>query len=446
MSSIFTLSFGSAIVSAIIATALILMSIYSTIISGTTLIGKTIVYSVFFMMIDLVIFLAVIDSCATLAGFGEYRSFLGEQFAMLQPHFRMLVLSIMLVIGMMRWSRVDKINHSDITQFSVGEAMEIMPMGILFHGESGIVLQANKTMDDLCYAITGKSLNNGYDFWNDLVNSRVVDGMEVVQGESPVITMPDGKSWMFKNRRMKTPLGPVEQIFGIDVTKEQGMLKELEEENVKLQEMNLRLRRYNSIVDETIRREELLATKIMVHDRMGEELLAVRMLIENKDAPVTPETVYSKWNQSLKLLIKEAQMDQAQAEAKTSDVDISQVEAQTKRLMQAAEHLGIELQMIGDMPEDFDVMQLICVGIQECMTNAIQHANATEMYVSIKDQGDEYLVNYSNNGDLLTEPIKEGGGLSLFRQSADKYGAKMEYVDSTRFNLMLHIPKIKVYN
>lgn len=442
MSELFTLTSVTSIVSAVIATALILMSIYSTIISGTTLIGKTIVYSVFFLIIDLIIFLVVIDSCATFAGYGEFRSFLGEQFARLQPHFRMLVLSIILVLGMMRWSRVDKINHSDITQFSVGEAMEIMPVGILFHGDSGIVLQANKTMDDLCYEITGKSLNNGYEFWDDLVNSRIIDGIEIIQGESPIVTMPDGKSWMFKNTRMKTPIGPVEQVHGIDVTEEQSMLRELEEDNVKLSEMNMRLRRYNSIVDETIRREELLATKIMVHDRLGEELLAVRMLIENKESPLTPEDVYTKWNQSLNLLIQEAQMDEDQAEAKTSDLDVSQVEAQTNRLMQAAEHLGIELKMTGDMPSDFDVMQLICLGVQECMTNAIQHANASEMYVNIADKGDEYLVNYSNNGDPVKGKLKEGGGLSLLRQSAEKYGAKIEYLDSPRFNMMLHIPKI----
>ena len=85
-------------------------------------------------------------------------------------------------------------------------------------------------------------------------------------------------------------------------------------------------------------------------------------------------------------------------------------------------------------------MQLICLGIQECMTNAIQHAEATQMYVAISKDDLEYQVSFSNNGKPVVGEIKEGSGMTILRESAEKLGATMEYKESLRFNLILHIP------
>ena len=137
-----------------------------------------------------------------------------------------------------------------------------------------------------------------------------------------------------------------------------------------------------------------------------------------------------EWKKDLSLLREEAK-----DEAAPTQVD---------RLIDAATHFGIDLQIIGDMPEDADVMNLICVGIQECMTNAIQHADADQMYVTINKNELAYEVTYSNNGDAPSKPIAEGGGLSILRQAAEKMDATMSYPESKHFTLRLNIPVDRV--
>ena len=75
------------------------------------------------------------------------------------------------------------------------------------------------------------------------------------------------------------------------------------------------------------------------------------------------------------------------------------------------------------------------------MTNAIQHAGADQMYVTIAKDDVKYIVNYSNNGITPKYPIKEGGGLKLLRETADKMGATIEYGKGKFFSLTLTIPR-----
>ena len=441
--AVYNLTPVAATVSYIFAVALILTSTYSVIISGTTFVKRIILTSVAAFLVDLFVFLTIMDSCRLVSGRGEPKSLPGVLFAQLPHGLRMAILAVMFGYSIIKLFRVFRIQSTTITQFSVGDALEEIPQGVAFYGDEGIILQSNSAMDKLAYEVTGETFLDGEKFWERIKTGDVAAGIDYKEGEYPIITKEDKTSWMFKQSPMESAIGDLKQIFAVDVTDEQKLVRELEEENGKLKGMNERLRRYNIMVDDTIRREELLAAKMRVHDQMGEELLAARMYIENDRAPLDGPAVYDRWKQNLNLLMQEAKIETAEKKDEKIEAAKIQVRDQIDRLMKAAEHLGIELQLAGDMPEDFDVMQLICVGIQECMTNAIQHANASQMYVVISQTMDEYIVRYSNNGDPVKHPIKEGGGLKLFRQSAEKFGASIEYVESTRFNMILNIPKVR---
>ena len=443
MTTLLTLTPAMSVISYVIATSLMLMSIYCVIHAGTTFVKSIILNSVAWLLIDLMLFSAAMDACITMARGGHFRTWVGTNYAAMDPSVRVVLLVFLLAVGLYRLWRTRVIVHTTITQFSVGRAIDEMPLGVMFYGDDGIILQSNIVMDKLCESLTGKELVDGADFWDDIKSGNVINALDYAPGESPVITTKNGISWMFRNLEMKSEIGDMNQFYAIDVTDEQKMIQELAEDNAKLSQMNQRLRDYNIMVDDTIRKEELLMAKMRVHDQLGEALLSARMFIESKNAPVTADGVYHKWNQTMDLLKHEADLDAGVAGELTEKEELrEQVNAQIDRLTKAAEHLGIDLQMVGEMPEDFDTMQLICVGIQESLTNAFQHADADQMYVTISRENNEYVVSYSNNGNPVVYPIKEGGGLSLFREAAEKRGATVEYVESTRFKMILRIPII----
>ena len=437
MITLYTLTPTMSVISFWISMALALVSIYCVIHASTSFVPKYIIPHVIGFLVDLVFYLVTYDCASAISGYGELRFGLAKSYASMAPVSRVVLIIALMLFTLFRFARVQMLRKSVITQFSVGDAISQMPIGVVFYGRNGFVLQSNNVMDNLCYELTGKGMLNGETYWSEIQSGDFIEDVEFTPGKNPVITLENGTTYMFREADMPSDLGPLKQLYAINVTAEQSMIRELTEENEKLREMNKRLKAYNTMVDDTVKREELLAAKMRVHDEMGEALLSARMFIEYKKAPVTGEQVYSKWNQTMDLLMHESAMEDRQGEPDSHEVAMEQVE----RLMKAAQHLGIDLDIIGEMPEDFDIMKLVCVGIQECMTNAIQHAEATWMKVEIEEEKYEYKVTYSNDGNPVTLPIKEGGGLSLFRQSAEKYCGTIEYVDAGQFKMVLTVPK-----
>ena len=405
----------------------LLTAIYITILAGTTLMPRTIVVGVLPMIADLAVYLVVYDMCASAAGHTVPNNPFVTAFANLPAIVQLIIVGATLTSCLLRLRGVLRITSTNITPFSIGEALNKMRLGVVFAGDTGQVLQCNSKFDDMCFEITGNTMLNTKDFWDTI--KKLDTNMEPHNPDEEVLlNTEDGTSWLITRTRLNSTIGEFNQILAVDATEERNLVRDLREANNQLEDMNRRLRRYNDTVDDTVRQEELLETKKRVHDNMGEDLLGAKIYITNEVSPVNIDELKLRWEQGLTLMPGEASHEE------------DAVTGQIKRLMDAANHLGIELKLTGEMPENFLILKLICTGIQECMTNAIQHAGADEMYVDIKRGDYEYIVNYSNNGAPLDSDFKEGGGLSLFREEAEKLGASLEYTGKEKFNLALHIP------
>ena len=413
----------------LVATFMILVSLSFLIRTFTTGKVKAMIPATLLLVLDLAVFVGLNDACAAATGYGEPRGRLGEIFINLTPGARAFIMLGLLAFAWIKLIIIMKYIEQNITPFSVSEALDAMPQGVLYCTEDGQILQINKAFDDLAFRTVGAAVDDAEFFWNSVKEGNIKEGIKVKQGEKMVVTYPEGDTWIFSSDDIDGPPAPFpfKQLHLVDATREQAILNELDMETEQLSKMNSRLRNYNNVVDQTVREEELLATKMRVHDNMGATLIAAKMLILNDDSPVTPEEVLYQWEADMVLIREEPLKEQQQT-------------SQIKRLEDAAKFLGIELQLIGEMPSNYAVMNLICTGIQECMTNAIQHAEATQMYVTITKQEDEYEVSFSNNGKPVEGEIKEGSGMTILREHAEKLGAVMEYRNSVRFNLILHIP------
>ena len=413
----------------LIGTLLALLSISITIISGTTMRRGKLTRAIIELIVDVIIFHAVFDAATAVVKHREPVSVMGRIVRNFDSPLELTTILVLLGIVMIRLVNVMRLSSNSITIFAVGKALDDMPQGVLFSGMNGEVLQTNTTMEELNCVITDLPLTNGARFWEIIQNGEVKEGVHYRGGEKPILRMPDGKSWVFSCERRRSKLGSFYQILATEATEEQAMAGEIDTNVERLSKMNHRLRDYNHIVDETIRSEELLATKKRVHDDMGTTLLAAKMLIVNQEGPATPEEVYRQWREDLILMREEAKEHEKEKDP-------------FQRFREAANYLGLELQIMGDLPRSYTVADLICVGIQECMTNALQHAKATQMYVTVKEEADEYIATYSNNGAEVKLPINEGVGLSLLRTQAQNVGATMEYLPGQHFVLRLRIPKI----
>ena len=79
--------------------------------------------------------------------------------------------------------------------------------------------------------------------------------------------------------------------------------------------------------------------------------------------------------------------------------------------------------------------------IREALTNAVKHAGADKLTISVSENNGRYDVEIRNNGRAVNPPIQEGGGLSSLRKRLEQDGATMSYRYNGAVTLVLTIPK-----
>lgn len=366
---------------------------------------------------------------------GMYRDFSGnltppvEQRLWALPSGLLILLSALMavwisyaMIRLFAWRR----NH--ISQTSVKESIDQLPTGLCFHGEGGLPRLVNRQMNALCLELTGEPLWNAEVFWHALVTGKVLPQDAVLQtGEMPIVRTGDMRVWSFERTPIDANGEQSMQIIASDVTQEYEMNDQLRSENLRLAEINRRLRQYGENVQELTREKETLAAKVRIHDELGQALLATRRLSIQPSSSSHRAEVLHLWRQNLKLL--------------QSTKDTFPETKGFSQLIAAAQAIGVRVIFRGAQPpSDASRMSLLENAIHECLTNTVRHAHGTELYIDISQANAQTEIVCTNNGAVPREPVVEGGGLSSLRRRVEAAGGRMSVQSEPRFALHISIP------
>lgn len=296
---------------------------------------------------------------------------------------------------------------------AVKESIDQLPVGLCFCAGDGSVLLANRRMEQLCRAATGEALLDARAFWNTV-------------GKTGFLHMEDGSVWSMDRRILHTELGDVYQIRATDITFQHALSRELEQDRLRLQNINCRLRQYGETVAEVTREKELLAAKIRVHDGLGQCLLAAKRCILT---PVTEEekaAALKLWRQNITLI-------QTPPEQNEETDGFS-------GLLAAAKAVGVSIIFTGSLPPERSAARtLMESAVHECLTNTVRHAKGSELYVEVSREKQSWIIRCANNGIPPDEPIQEGGGLSSLRRRITQAGGTMQVTSFPRFMLILTV-------
>ena len=91
--------------------------------------------------------------------------------------------------------------------------------------------------------------------------------------------------------------------------------------------------------------------------------------------------------------------------------------------MRVHDDIGIRVLIDGEFPEQTAVKELFLSVIRECMTNAVRHAGAKELYIRFVCSGQQAAVTVTNDGASPEGEIVEGGGLTSLLSLVKKSGA-----------------------
>ena len=299
-----------------------------------------------------------------------------------------------------------------LSPVSIKESCDHLPSALCFAWENGLPCLKNLKMDELSHLLTGEALLNANVFW------KAVE-------PQPIVTLENGQTWSFERVRMEMNGKIVYQITGTNITEEARLRRELEEDNLRLNAMNRRLRQYGQDVQEATREKEILRAKTRVHDEIGRALLQTRQLLAGTQGDT--ESVCAAWRQNVRLLLGKY-ADEQRADA-------------FEQLSRAAQAIGVTIERSGVFPEDgTEAAQLAEAAAHECLTNLVRHAGGTRLEIIGEKTESGWRIRYLNDGKAPAGPIVEGSGLTALRARTEAACGAMETAHEPRFQLTLILP------
>lgn len=304
-------------------------------------------------------------------------------------------------------------SRRQLSPVSIKESCDHLPSALCFAWENGLPCLKNLKMDELSHLLTGEALLNANDFWKTMKLQ-------------PIVTLENGQTWSFERVRLGMSGKTVYQITGTNITEEAQLQRELEEDNLRLKNMNRRLRQYGQDVQEATREKEILRAKTRVHDELGHALLQTRQFLS--DTQGDAESVCAAWRQNVRLLL-----------GKYADEQRFDAFAQLAR---AAQAIGVTIERRGVFPaEGTESAQLVETAAHECLTNLVRHAGGTRLEIIGEKVASGWRIHYLNDGSAPSGPIVEGSGLTALRARTEAAGCAMDIEYAPHFELTLTLPQ-----
>ncbi len=318
-------------------------------------------------------------------------------------------------------------NRKTINNTSIKESFDNLPTGVCFFNEAGLPALCNRAMHRFSFAVSGKDVQFITDL-GDLLN----EDFEPIDGavkDGKVFTVSDGRAWQLEKRTVTDETGGIyTQFVALDVTDLQRNRVELTEENNQLRHTQTELKRLSANVVAVTREEEILNTKMRVHDEMGRCLIEARKYLREGSSESIPENVISAWQRAVSML---------KYNNETADEDM------LSQVRKTCESVKLGFVQVGKLPKEESAAYLLTCAVRECVTNAVRYAGASELYADFTETETEATVVVHNNGKQPDSEIIEGGGLSTLRRRVERAGGTMTVQSRPRFQLTVTVPKGK---
>lgn len=320
----------------------------------------------------------------------------------------------------------------------IKKAIDSYPGGICFSALDGRVILVNEKMNKLILELTGHTILNAKAAWEELenfANNRKAEKLT----QSWLPKEPDNEStrqqlffrfsdssvWRFELRFLDSN---TVQIEAAEITGLYRLSEELYENTIRLQELQKQQKALLDSIVEVNLNKEILAAKMHIHDELGHCLLATTKAITEDSLAENADVLRDNWNSIIR--------DFSNIPTVWTVPDSSL----QSELMKVAELIGCKVIFLGEQPKSRKALQLLYAAIREALTNAVRHAEATELTVKIEQDEKRYHIEIFDNGSVSVSSITEGNGLSALRQRLEQEGASLKVLCDNSVSLIVDIP------
>lgn len=322
----------------------------------------------------------------------------------------------------------------------IKKAIDSYPGGICFSVPDGRIILVNEKMNGLVLELTGHTILNAKATWEELKNFTGKDkvkkldqswlpkdpdnGNENIQRQM-FFRFADDSVWRFQWQLLDSN---AVQIEAAEITELYRLSEELYENTICLCEMQERQKALLDSIVEVNLNKEILAAKMRIHEELGHCLLATNKAIAEESLAENTDMLRESWSSTIR------DFSNIPVVRTVSDFSLQ------SELLQVAELIGCKVTFLGEQPTNRKASQLLYAAIREALTNAVRHADATELTVKIEQNRQYYHIEISNNGSVTVFKIVEGNGLGALRQRLEQEGALLKVRCDGSVSLIVDIP------
>ena len=368
-----------------------------------------------------------------------------------------IVLTVFLLLTIIRFvwllRKVSTLSHELIIPRAIRETIDHLPGGICFSTPGGNPVLTNYRMNELVFLLTDSTIMNVLTTWEELLNAGLINGciklddpwmyrgnQDIGAGKADMkaeddcmfFSLPDDSIWRFRKEELTDRVPSYIQLEATEITELYRYSKALYNNNLKLSEQYRRQMAILENIVEINHEKEILATKIRIHDDLGRSLITTKQHLFNKTLKENITYLDEIWQKTIRNL---TDVTQVYADAETSP----EIE-----LQKAAEMIGCHINIDGDRPTDRKPMLLFYAMVREALTNAVIHAKADRVNVTVQPTAQGYSVVISDNGAVQVSSVKEGGGLSNLRKRFEQEGAGLKVKCMDGVVLIAEIPAERI--
>jgi hypothetical protein len=308
-----------------------------------------------------------------------------------------------------------------LTADAIRQTVNLLPEGIAISDSLGTVRLANLKMESLCRTLTGEVLSDAERFLKKLHKQSVGLGGQLL------VKTDAGEVWLFEEESITVDEEPYRQLTARDVTELYLIIEELKEKNVRLLDIQRRMRAASDLSGDMFVAEEQAKARAALHNQLGQVLLMGQHYIsrpENTD----PKLVYTVTRQMNRFLLGEAEEPYAEGQDALAEA------------VSMAKSIGVAVHLNGDMPQEAHIREIIAQAIIECAANTVKHAEGDSVSAELVGGEDGFRAVITNSGRPPKRPVAESGGLLSLRRKTEAAGGTMHVESSPAFVLTLYIP------
>lgn len=299
-------------------------------------------------------------------------------------------------------------------RFSVKYALDQQDDGIAYIDIFGQVRYINTSLKTILSKLGISSYNKSHEILS-LVKTKAQENGRIVSNNTYIVNIDDS-SYKFS---MDNPLT---QITCTNVTEEETLMSEIENNKENLSKANQELNKTLDTIDSIQEYNEILSIKGNIHDSLAQQLSILHMFILNDNSTdlVEVKKMLSNIDSSLNI---ESSNEQSEIE-----------------LQKLLKIIGVDLVIHGTAPNDNEIKVFINKLIKETTTNAIRHGKANKIDVNIETSDETTTISITNNGIIPTNIIY-GNGLSSITNELNKIRGSLSIKSEPQFTIIATINK-----